>query len=181
MGLREAWTMRNTNARNAFRSRSIGVETNFPSTCVWGDRGIVATLNSLKASNNFSRGRTDVVDHSDQPSDSTNPQDDPTDAAGRSSHFETADSSTPSSASASEQIPDRIGPYQIKQRIGAGGMGVVYLALQEDGRFRRRVAVKLLKRGMDSEDVLSRWSTLFWQWRLLLRRWKPLLLGPCFA
>ena len=38
-----------------------------------------------------------------------------------------------------------VGPYRVLQEIGRGGMGVVYLAERDDGQFRRRVAVKLLR------------------------------------
>lgn len=46
--------------------------------------------------------------------------------------------------------------YRIEERIGAGGMGVVYRAVREDGRFRRAAALKVVKRGMDTESVLER-------------------------
>ena len=39
----------------------------------------------------------------------------------------------------------RIGPYRVLREIGRGGMGVVYLAERDDGQFRRRVAIKLLR------------------------------------
>src|SRR5262245_41519023 len=42
-----------------------------------------------------------------------------------------------------------IGPYKLLQRIGEGGMGVVYMAEQEQP-VRRRVALKVIKPGMDS-------------------------------
>src|SRR5689334_25162593 len=50
----------------------------------------------------------------------------------------------------------RVGPYRIVREIGRGGMGAVYLAEREDDAFRKRVAVKLVKRGMDTELVLRR-------------------------
>ena len=49
----------------------------------------------------------------------------------------------------------RIGPYRILREIGRGGMGTVYLA-ERDDQFRRQVALKLVKRGMDTEEVLLR-------------------------
>lgn len=52
---------------------------------------------------------------------------------------------------------DRIGPYKILDRLGAGGMGVVYLAEQKEP-IRRRVAIKLIKPGMDSAQVLARFG-----------------------
>jgi eukaryotic-like serine/threonine-protein kinase len=49
-----------------------------------------------------------------------------------------------------------IGSYQIIEKIGVGGMGVVYLAERVNANFRQKVALKLIKRGMDSEAVLQR-------------------------
>ena len=50
----------------------------------------------------------------------------------------------------------RIGPYELIREIGRGGMGAVYLAKRADDEFQQQVAVKLLKRGMDSDDILRR-------------------------
>ncbi len=52
-----------------------------------------------------------------------------------------------------------IGPYRILRRIGQGGMGTVYLAVRADDAFRRRVVVKVVRRGMESEVVLRRLRT----------------------
>ncbi|MFL6216829.1 MAG: protein kinase domain-containing protein [Blastocatellia bacterium] len=49
-----------------------------------------------------------------------------------------------------------IGPYKIIREIGRGGMGAVYLATRADDTFKKRVAIKLIKRGMDTEDILRR-------------------------
>jgi tetratricopeptide (TPR) repeat protein/predicted Ser/Thr protein kinase len=49
-----------------------------------------------------------------------------------------------------------IGPYRLLRELGQGGMGVVYLAERADGQFEQRVALKLIKRGMDSDDILRR-------------------------
>lgn len=49
-----------------------------------------------------------------------------------------------------------IGPYQIIRELGQGGMGAVYLALRADDQYKKRVAIKLVKRGMDTDYVLSR-------------------------
>ncbi len=51
----------------------------------------------------------------------------------------------------------RIGPYKLLQRIGEGGMGAVYMAEQEKP-VRRRVALKIIKPGMDSEQVVARFE-----------------------
>ncbi len=50
----------------------------------------------------------------------------------------------------------RIGPWRLVRKIGTGGMGVVWLAERADGQFQQRAALKLIKRGMDSEAVLAR-------------------------
>jgi eukaryotic-like serine/threonine-protein kinase len=49
-----------------------------------------------------------------------------------------------------------VGPYRIEREIGRGGMAVVYLAVRADGEFRKRVAIKLIKRGMDTMTVVER-------------------------
>ncbi|MHC4947310.1 MAG: protein kinase domain-containing protein [Planctomycetota bacterium] len=54
--------------------------------------------------------------------------------------------------------PQMIGGCRVVRELGRGGMGVVYLAVKEDERFRRRVAIKVLKRGMDAEEVVRRFD-----------------------
>jgi non-specific serine/threonine protein kinase/serine/threonine-protein kinase len=49
-----------------------------------------------------------------------------------------------------------IGPYRVVREIGRGGMGAVYLAERVDGQYEQRVALKVIKRGMDTEQVLAR-------------------------
>ncbi len=49
-----------------------------------------------------------------------------------------------------------VGPYRLLRELGRGGMGVVYLAERAEGGFEQRVALKLVKRGMDSEAILRR-------------------------
>lgn len=56
----------------------------------------------------------------------------------------------------SEAIDSRIGPWRLVRRLGAGGMGVVWLAERADGQFHQSAALKLIKRGMDTEAVLQR-------------------------
>jgi len=51
----------------------------------------------------------------------------------------------------------RIGRYKILSMLGEGGMGIVYLAEQQ-GSIRRRVALKVIKPGMDSKRVLARFD-----------------------
>ncbi len=50
-----------------------------------------------------------------------------------------------------------IGPYKLREKIGEGGMGVVYVAEQEQP-IRRKVALKVIKPGMDSQAVLARFE-----------------------
>ncbi len=50
----------------------------------------------------------------------------------------------------------RIGNYKISGELGSGGMGTVFLGERVDGEFRQIVALKLIKRGMDSDAVLRR-------------------------
>jgi len=56
-----------------------------------------------------------------------------------------------------EQPGDRIGRYKLLQQIGEGGCGVVYMAEQEEP-VRRRVALKVIKLGMDTKNVIARFE-----------------------
>ncbi len=56
-----------------------------------------------------------------------------------------------------EDTPGQVvGRYRLLEQIGAGGMGTVWLAARADGQFEQQVALKLIKRGMDSEEVQNR-------------------------
>ena len=59
--------------------------------------------------------------------------------------------------SALEKPGDRIGRYKLLQQIGEGGCGVVYLAEQEEP-VRREIAIKVIKLGMDTKSVISRFE-----------------------
>src|SRR5262249_13999822 len=81
-------------------------------------------------------------------------------AHGRASAFLQA----PSAAATGAYTPDpagepgaRIGPYKLLQQIGEGGMGSVWMAEQEQP-VRRTVALKLIKPGMDSRQVIARFE-----------------------
>jgi eukaryotic-like serine/threonine-protein kinase len=56
-----------------------------------------------------------------------------------------------------EKPGTKIGPYKLLQQIGEGGMGVVYMAEQEEP-VRRKVALKIIKPGMDSSQVVARFE-----------------------
>ena len=49
-----------------------------------------------------------------------------------------------------------VGSYRVVREIGRGGMGAVYLGERADGQYHQRVALKVIKRGMDTEHVLAR-------------------------
>lgn len=56
-----------------------------------------------------------------------------------------------------EKVGDRIGPYKLREQIGEGGFGVVWVAEQEKP-VRRIVALKIIKLGMDTRDVVARFE-----------------------
>jgi serine/threonine protein kinase len=56
-----------------------------------------------------------------------------------------------------EKPGDRIGRYKLLQQIGEGGCGVVYMAEQEEP-VHRRVALKVIKLGMDTKNVIARFE-----------------------
>jgi serine/threonine protein kinase/TPR repeat protein len=63
----------------------------------------------------------------------------------------------PPGASLAEKPGDHIGHYKLLQQIGEGGCGVVYMA-QQDEPVRRRVALKIIKLGMDTRNVIARFE-----------------------
>lgn len=50
----------------------------------------------------------------------------------------------------------KIGPYRLLHELGRGGMGTVYLATRDDDTFKKSVAIKLVRRGMDTDFILAR-------------------------
>ena len=94
---------------------------------------------------------------SDEPKEGANPAGDqaPTEAA-KEACQEPQNASDPSAPPA--QAGERLGPYKLLQKLGEGGMGLVYLAEQEHP-VKRRVALKIIKPGMDSGEVLRRFET----------------------
>jgi serine/threonine protein kinase/tetratricopeptide (TPR) repeat protein len=57
---------------------------------------------------------------------------------------------------AEAMIGQHIGLYKIEREIGRGGMGSVYLATRDDAQFEQQVAIKVVRRGMDTDLVLAR-------------------------
>ncbi len=53
-------------------------------------------------------------------------------------------------------IGQTVGPYKPLREIGQGGMGRVYLGVRADDEYKKRVALKIIKRGMDSKDIVRR-------------------------
>ena len=54
-----------------------------------------------------------------------------------------------------EEAGGRIGPYKLLQQIGEGGCGIVWMAEQTEP-VRRRVALKVIKHGMDTKQVIAK-------------------------
>ncbi|MEZ5467162.1 MAG: protein kinase [Lysobacterales bacterium] len=70
---------------------------------------------------------------------------------------EQRDGPLPQAASADEpEIGWRAGPWQLLRLLGRGGMGAVYLAERVEHDFQQRAALKLIKLGMDSEEIQRR-------------------------
>ena len=57
---------------------------------------------------------------------------------------------------AEAMIGQHIGLYKVDREIGRGGMGSVYLATRDDDQFEQQVAIKVVRRGMDTDLVLAR-------------------------
>jgi eukaryotic-like serine/threonine-protein kinase len=53
-------------------------------------------------------------------------------------------------------IGTRLGAYRVVERVGRGGMGIVYRGEREDSDFKQEVAIKLIRRGFDFDDVQAR-------------------------
>jgi serine/threonine protein kinase len=62
-------------------------------------------------------------------------------------------------APAQAVVGRQIGPYQVVRQLGAGGMGAVYLAVRADDHYHKQVAIKLVKPGVPSSDLLRRFRT----------------------
>ena len=53
-------------------------------------------------------------------------------------------------------IGSRVGPYELLRKLGEGGMSVVYLAIRADDQYRKRVALKIVRHGLATEERLRR-------------------------
>jgi serine/threonine protein kinase len=81
----------------------------------------------------------------------------PAPGAERAQGAEAASTLTLNTAARGEKAGDRIGHYKLLQQIGEGGCGLVYMAEQEEP-VRRRVALKVIKLGMDTKSVIARFE-----------------------
>jgi serine/threonine-protein kinase len=61
------------------------------------------------------------------------------------------------SSATSEQ--DRVDRYRLLRKIGEGGMSELYLAVRDDDEYQKRVALKIIRSGLDREDLLRRFRT----------------------
>ena len=64
---------------------------------------------------------------------------------------------TGSSTTEEKHVGSTIGPYKLMEQIGEGGFGLVFVAEQREP-VRRRVALKLIKPGMDSKEIIARFE-----------------------
>ena len=82
-------------------------------------------------------------------------------AAGRGAHASwsssTVGEAAPRGREEEESVGTRIGRYKLVHKIGEGGCGVVYMAEQEEP-VRRRVALKIIKLGMETKSVIARFE-----------------------
>ena len=55
-----------------------------------------------------------------------------------------------------EALPRHVGPYQILSILGSGGMGTVCLAVRADDHYKKRVAIKLIRQGLETDVIVER-------------------------
>src|SRR4051812_20295615 len=80
------------------------------------------------------------------------------DPTGPPEHYPSAQMANVSAALHELRHPAQIGPYHVLQLIGEGGMGLIYRAEQRSP-IHRVVAIKVIKAGMDSEQVIARFES----------------------
>ena len=61
--------------------------------------------------------------------------------------------------SSAADIGSRVGPYKLVRELDSGGMGVVYLAVRSDDQYFQIVAIKVIRKGMESPGLLQRFRT----------------------
>jgi serine/threonine-protein kinase len=66
------------------------------------------------------------------------------------------DAETDFPGAGAEQLPERIGPYRVVRELGRGGMGRVFLAVEETEHFRRDVALKVIDRPAGDAEAVRR-------------------------
>ena len=71
---------------------------------------------------------------------------------------------------------DSVGPYRLVRELGRGGMGIIFLAERTEGGFQQKVALKLIKKGLDSEEIVAR----FLRERQILARLQHLHIARLF-
>ena len=69
----------------------------------------------------------------------------------------TDQSTTQTDSAADETLGQTLGHYKLLEKIGEGGCGIVYVAEQTEP-VRRRVALKVIKLGMDTKQVVARFE-----------------------
>jgi non-specific serine/threonine protein kinase/serine/threonine-protein kinase len=67
-----------------------------------------------------------------------------------------ADDQTATAIGVEPRAGTRVGPYRLIRELGRGGMGTVLLGVRSDDAFQKRVAIKVLKRGMDTDAIVGR-------------------------
>jgi serine/threonine-protein kinase len=60
------------------------------------------------------------------------------------------------SSATTSRPPAHVGSYRVLELLGRGGMGEVFVAERADGQFEQQVALKLLRKGLDSDEILAR-------------------------
>jgi eukaryotic-like serine/threonine-protein kinase len=63
---------------------------------------------------------------------------------------------SPAKANTAAEAGQQIGHYRVIRQIGTGGMGAVYLAVRADDEYNKRVAIKLVQTGIDTQEILAR-------------------------
>ena len=79
---------------------------------------------------------------------------------GEQPRFVISENFLPGESDSEEQLAGRrFGVYQVIRELGRGGLGAVYLAARADDEYRKEVALKLIRRGLDTDDILRRFRT----------------------